>query len=80
MLEQTTSKNESTIINMGCAVVHKQPTANSVKTEPVLEALVAKNPPKLSRMIKMLNWKSNLRSIPEAKPFMEFSTSVELFI
>ena len=60
---------------MGC-IVRKEA---SVNLEPNLEASKTKNPPKMNRIIKMLNWKSDLRPIAEAKSFMEFSSSTETF-
>ena len=63
---------------MGCSPSRKQVTDRSVKTEPVLETQLIKKPSKLTRMVKMFNWKSNLRSIPEANSFMEFSSSTDL--
>ena len=64
---------------MGCVAPSKRTSVNSVLTQPILETPKTRNTPKMNRIIKMFNWKSNLRPIAEANPFMEFSSSVEAF-
>ena len=62
---------------MGCTPIRKQKSIPLVES-PSTSSKIITNPPKMARLIKMLNWKSSLKPIIEVKPFLEYSSSVEM--
>ena len=63
--------------NMGCTAIRKQKSTASLESSSSHKE-VANPYPKMARMIKIFNWKSSLRIINEVKPFLEYSSSVEV--